>query len=1213
MKRIIAFTVFLLLLPIVLVGQVAPVVTITPLSTPKVSPSEQLTLVGAVLTTLPVSLNWTVSPPVIDLDDSTVVYGSRHSPALVIRPNVLTPGSVYTFRLTATDTLAQEGFAEIVVKVNTPPMSGTFEVSPTGGTITTPFTLSCEGWTDDPEDLPLSYSFYARVDSGPELILSSLSTLNTITTVLPPGSITLIARISDQLGATAKETFHVSVNVGVSLPVITGFAPLAGPVGSFVTITGVHLDGATQVSFNGMPSPSVNGDSTHIVCQVPPGATTGPITVLTPSGTASSDSPFVVITVGMISVVPDSIDFVSIPIGDVAVESLYIQNIGSTPVLIDPLLLLGGGTEGFKILPVGVSNLLAPGEILSVGVAFSPFTPGDVYGAVGVSVGGNLVESVLLKGRGIETMPPTVNVEAPAAGDTLSAGQQVMIRFSATDNFGLRKFLVSVSSDGGVNFPGNIAHIVEADPSPTIVREILWNVPDGLATTQGVIRVQARDVSGNSTVGYSGQFVVIRPVNDAPMLQVTISFDPPPPGNVAPPQNVRATARELTSSGGPPPSAGWQSLLSGTNITGYNIYRVPMPPEGDPLPTAEEIVGDSTNLVGSISADSVSYDDLLSQLRGDRFVYSLVTLYDDGGKSGGSTPALTTYNQAETGTANGWFGPLDNTNSPWYTFPSVDAATLSITTIVPPGSPQINRSMKIAVRNRGTNYASFQKQSTSIPRPFDLQGIEARVRRIGGRLNTTLYVDFVYNGQLYSSNDNPVLADESWQTVVFGTNGIPDVSIVDTIILGIGNYMDSCHLYVDYLAFLGAGGYTFDYMGDTEEPPSFLTVPPETLLSVDPVKGTFLKPVKRGKGLFPNWANLFEETVAQGAFQPGSSQSDSAGGLRIGQSFMFRSKPLDPLNPRWRPVKDSADHYAWVRLTKWDFKKNKGKSAKSIQKTLASGIFRHDGPPRGLDSTGSPGNSGRKRLHRQLSKLDPKKTSNSFFRELVALKFNIAASALGKIPNGLGELLYDSDGNVCDDLAIAQIASKADSMATFWQLYPVDDFDSVFSAMYQINRAFSGQLDTVTFEHTGSIVLKGQVQLTNVPYLTFPPGPFVPTRIIPTSSDTETEDEFDDESFDGGIPRVTTLHQNYPNPFNPVTTIEYEIPVDGLVTMTVFDILGREVGTLVNEWQESGVYEASFDGTHLASGIYFYRLQTVSDDQEDPGTFSSVRKLVLLK
>ena len=78
------------------------------------------------------------------------------------------------------------------------------------------------------------------------------------------------------------------------------------------------------------------------------------------------------------------------------------------------------------------------------------------------------------------------------------------------------------------------------------------------------------------------------------------------------------------------------------------------------------------------------------------------------------------------------------------------------------------------------------------------------------------------------------------------------------------------------------------------------------------------------------------------------------------------------------------------------------------------------------------------------------------------------------------------------------------------------------------------------------------------------------------------------------LPTVFSLEQNYPNPFNPTTTIKYQIPELSFVTLKVYDVLGNEIATLVNEEKTAGNYEVDFDATILTSGIYFYRLQSAS-------------------
>jgi len=90
-----------------------------------------------------------------------------------------------------------------------------------------------------------------------------------------------------------------------------------------------------------------------------------------------------------------------------------------------------------------------------------------------------------------------------------------------------------------------------------------------------------------------------------------------------------------------------------------------------------------------------------------------------------------------------------------------------------------------------------------------------------------------------------------------------------------------------------------------------------------------------------------------------------------------------------------------------------------------------------------------------------------------------------------------------------------------------------------------------------------------------------------------------------GIPTKYELKQNYPNPFNPTTKIVYNIPNDGLVTLTVYDILGNEVENLVNENQKAGSYEINFDGSKLASGVYICKFNA--------GNYSNSVKMLLLK
>ena len=91
----------------------------------------------------------------------------------------------------------------------------------------------------------------------------------------------------------------------------------------------------------------------------------------------------------------------------------------------------------------------------------------------------------------------------------------------------------------------------------------------------------------------------------------------------------------------------------------------------------------------------------------------------------------------------------------------------------------------------------------------------------------------------------------------------------------------------------------------------------------------------------------------------------------------------------------------------------------------------------------------------------------------------------------------------------------------------------------------------------------------------------------------------------GNIPIKFELSQNYPNPFNPVTQIKYQITNNSFVNLIVYDILGKEVATLVNKNQTAGTYEVKFDASKVSSGVYFYKLIS--------GSFSDIKKMTVVK
>ena len=94
------------------------------------------------------------------------------------------------------------------------------------------------------------------------------------------------------------------------------------------------------------------------------------------------------------------------------------------------------------------------------------------------------------------------------------------------------------------------------------------------------------------------------------------------------------------------------------------------------------------------------------------------------------------------------------------------------------------------------------------------------------------------------------------------------------------------------------------------------------------------------------------------------------------------------------------------------------------------------------------------------------------------------------------------------------------------------------------------------------------------------------------------------------MPKEFVLHQNYPNPFNPVTSLKYDLPKDGLVNITIYDMIGRVVKTLVNGSQTAGFKSVQWNATNdrnepVSAGLYLYTIQA--------GEFRQTKKMMLLK
>jgi hypothetical protein len=103
------------------------------------------------------------------------------------------------------------------------------------------------------------------------------------------------------------------------------------------------------------------------------------------------------------------------------------------------------------------------------------------------------------------------------------------------------------------------------------------------------------------------------------------------------------------------------------------------------------------------------------------------------------------------------------------------------------------------------------------------------------------------------------------------------------------------------------------------------------------------------------------------------------------------------------------------------------------------------------------------------------------------------------------------------------------------------------------------------------------------------------------------------EGYSSFLPQRTVLRQNYPNPFNPSTNIRFAVKEISHVSLIVFNLLGQSVATLVNEELYAGEYETRFSPAGFASGIYFYRLQSRSINEQQANDYIETKKLILMR
>lgn len=305
--------------------------------------------------------------------------------------------------------------------------------------------------------------------------------------------------------------------------------------------------------------------------------------------------------------------------------------------------------------------------------------------------------------------------------------------------------------------------------------------------------------------------------------------------------------------------------------------------------------------------------------------------------------------------------------------------------------------------------------------------------------------------------------------------------------------------------------------------------------------------------------------------------------------------------PRNRPNSNALSYSHTVFLTQWERIVNSLRDQHNVLKT---------GPPRCLCGPGLQG--------QVTTRTILPFSHNMLYTEAVALKVNMLASDLQITPAGFGDLIFDEGGdNPLNGKSIRSIAGVLDDYMSSWAAFNYchmpagyEQLDSMrlFQTIRKIDSAFSGPIEYSSWvpdnshylaQAKESISLYPVRSLDDVPYL----------HIDTTNSGGNTTPLI----VENAVPERFALWQNYPNPFNPATTIGFSLPCAGQVTLKIYNLLGQEVATVLNrEDMDEGDQEIDFNASHLASGVYFYRLEATSIS--DPSkTFTQVRKMILLK
>ncbi|MBM4166181.1 MAG: T9SS type A sorting domain-containing protein [Ignavibacteria bacterium] len=302
--------------------------------------------------------------------------------------------------------------------------------------------------------------------------------------------------------------------------------------------------------------------------------------------------------------------------------------------------------------------------------------------------------------------------------------------------------------------------------------------------------------------------------------------------------------------------------------------------------------------------------------------------------------------------------------------------------------------------------------------------------------------------------------------------------------------------------------------------------------------------------------------------------------------------------------KDSAKKYGWIHY----------KNAAAIVKLYTSS---HSGTAYPIDYLRIPGKKNKK-LSKAIN-ASRMQYDNSAWEQGVLFNLNLKASEKKVTPEYFGDLLLDTTfilmGKQLYGMSLTNMGKYLDSIMTYYEKFGVTNdaaYDEVRLFVSKVLKPINAGFAT-TFSISNSWIDTTKVKNQRLAYeITLlgikTAGNVGIVKQLPTKPNDENIGIGEYDYFPSGI----SLEQNYPNPFNPTTTIRFEIPVGAIhelplqTTLKVYDVLGREVATLLNnEPMEEGEHEVQFDANGLTSGVYFYRLQTENIVQ--------TRKMILLK